>query len=103
MIIGNKRYNVETSTMLAENGTNSTADFGDWYEIFYVTKKGNFFMTYWGGAKSKYAVSSNNGRSLNDGSGARAMSKVEAEKEIFRADILHEKNVIATFGEFKEA
>lgn len=34
-IINGKRYNTETATRLFENGTGSTANFSDWYEIFY--------------------------------------------------------------------
>ena len=74
-IINGKVYNTDTAIKLFENGTGYTANFSDWYEEYYVTKKGNFFMRYWGGAMTMYAESYNNGRTKSEGSGIKVLTK----------------------------
>ncbi len=81
-IIDGKTYNTETATELFTNGTYYTANFSDWYNTYYITKKGVFFMHYWGGATTRYAKSSNNGRSRSDGSGIRVVTKEDVIKAL---------------------
>jgi len=77
-IIQGKTYNTDTSSKIAERGTGRTADFSDWFEELHVTKKGNFFVYYWGGANTQFAETFNNGRSRNEGSGIRTIDKDDA-------------------------
>jgi len=57
-IINRKVYNTETAELIGKywNGL-STNDFHYVYEELYITKKGNWFLYYSGGALSKYGES----------------------------------------------
>jgi hypothetical protein len=77
-IIDGKRYDTDTATMLCMKGTGTTANFSDWYEKLYVTRRGNFFVNFWGGANTRFAEHFNNGRSRSEGSGIRVITEAEA-------------------------
>ena len=81
-IINGKTYNTDTAIKLFSKGTGKTAGFYDWEEEYYVTKKGNFFKYYWGGAKTIYAEESDNGRSFNEGSGIKELEDMDVLEEL---------------------
>lgn len=57
-IINGKLYNTEIAELIGSNWNGcSTSDFDYCCEELYVTKKGAYFMTGEGGARSKYATS----------------------------------------------
>lgn len=102
-IIEGKTYNTDTAILLFENGTNRTADFSDWYEEYYVTKKGNFFVNYWGGATTCYAETFNNGRSRSEGSGIRVIEKLQAIKALNSDSYNLNEDAIEKYMEIEEA
>jgi hypothetical protein len=71
-IINRKVYNTETAELLGKywNGL-STNDFHYIYEELYITKKGNWFLYYSGGALSKYGEA---------GSGTEGIIPLEPEE-----------------------
>ena len=102
-IINGKIYNTETATKLFENGTGNTANFTDWYEEFYVTKKGAFFMKFWGGAMTRYSESFNNGRSRSEGRGIKVLTKEEVTKNLSNDSYNLDEIVINNYLEIEEA
>lgn len=76
-VIEGKVYNTETATKVAEywNGLGRN-DFNCIEEDLYVTKKGNWFIGYFGGANTGYSVS--NGNYATGSEGIKALSNDEA-------------------------
>jgi hypothetical protein len=79
-VINGKVYNTETATMICSRSYGQGyRDFNAWEETLYVTKKGQFFLYYWGGANSKYSVYvSTNTRS--ESSGIKLLTEDEARE-----------------------
>lgn len=102
-IIEGKTYNTETATELFTNGTGYTANFSDWYNTFYVTQKGAFFMHYWGGATTQYAESFNNGRSRSEGRGIRVLTREEVLKKLNTNSYNINEEAINKYLEIEEA
>lgn len=76
-IINKKVYNTETATLIAEttNGL-SHNDFNYIQEDLYITKKGQYFINYYGGAATCYAEK--NGQYSSEGEGIILYSNEEA-------------------------
>lgn len=76
-VIEGKLYNTETAELICEwsNGY-FCSDFEHCWENLYKTKKGNWFLYGEGGAMSKYAKSSGDGR--RGGSDITCLTKEEA-------------------------
>ena len=76
-IIDRKVYNTETSEKLAEywNGK-GRQDFNGIEETLYRTKKGVFWLHYWGGAATAYAEAGYGHKT--EGEGAKPLSEDEA-------------------------
>ena len=76
-IINGKSYNTDTATLIAEtdNGL-SHSDFKVIEEDLYKTKKGQYFISYFGGAATCYAV--RNGQWASEGRGIKLLSDTEA-------------------------
>lgn len=97
-IIDGKRYNTETATKVASywNGL-SRGEFDAIEENLYVTKNGNWFFEYYGGAGTEYSEWF--GNSASEGSGIKPLTpdevsvwleqkeEVEALEEYFSDDI----------------
>lgn len=67
-IINGLRYDTETATEVATYGNDLGGnDFRYLNEELYITKKGNWFLKYDGGAMSKYSVSEGNMHSSSSG------------------------------------
>jgi hypothetical protein len=83
-VINAKVYNTETATKVHEWSNNlSYQDFNAIEETLYLTKKGRYFIEYFGGAATRYATTSGNMSSGSEG------IKAITEKEAF--DWLQEK------------
>ena len=76
-VINKKRYNTDTAEELGHytNGR-GCSDFHAVSERLYRTKKGAFFLYYWGGAASKYSEA--HGGGYCEGDGIRPMSAEDA-------------------------
>jgi len=76
-IINKKTYNTETAILIVEtdNGR-GRSDFNGIEETLYQTKKGTFFLEYWGGAATGYSKSGGNWSS--EGRGIKVLSDDEA-------------------------
>lgn len=78
VVIKHKRYNTETATLIGEWGNGlGCGDFNAMTEKLYVTKKGSFFLYYWGGARTKYADAAWGGGRC-EGEGIRPMDASDA-------------------------
>jgi hypothetical protein len=79
-IIEGKRYDTETATAVAKwhNGRSSN-DFHYLWEELYRTPKGNWFISYDGGALTDYRESCGN-NSWSGSSGIKALSPGEAKE-----------------------
>ena len=76
-IINNKLYNTETATKVASYSNHlSTSDFNAIDETLYITKKGNWFLEYFGGALTRYCKPV--GNATGAGEGILAFSENEA-------------------------
>ena len=76
-VIEGKVYNTETATKVAEYWNQlGRGDFNAIEEDLYVTKKGNWFMYYYGGANTGYSIST--GGYASSGEGLKALSDNEA-------------------------
>jgi hypothetical protein len=77
-IIDGKRYNTETATEVDDysNGLGRN-DFRCVEETLYLTKKGAWFIRYWGGAMTEYAESCG-GNARCGGSGIKPITAEEA-------------------------
>ena len=93
-------YNTDTGILLATKGTGYTANFSDWYENLYITKKGRFFVNYWGGAATQFAERYNNGRTASEGSGICTLTKDEALDFLNDAEV---KEIAEEYFDFEEA
>jgi len=102
-IINGKTYNTETAIKLFENGTGYTANFDDWYEEYYITKKGAYFMKYWGGAKSKYAKYFNNNRNTSEGTGLIVLIRNDVIRALSNNSYNLNENAINTYLDIQEA
>lgn len=76
-VIEGKVYNTETANKVAEWDNNlGRNDFKAKEETLYRTKKGNWFLEYWGGAATEYSESY--GNMSSEGSGIIVYSENEA-------------------------
>ncbi|HCM89013.1 MULTISPECIES: hypothetical protein [Vagococcus] len=78
-IINGKAYNTETGTLLATYEYGYGMDFRKVLEELYVTKKGAYFLYYFGGPSSKYGESIGNNQ-MSESSGIKLLSKDEAKE-----------------------
>ncbi|HBM6509205.1 TPA: hypothetical protein LY796_002232 [Enterococcus faecium] len=98
-IIEGKLYNTETATLIAEYQKGNRSDFYGIEEKVYKTKKGQYFMYYWGGGCSKYReeVAS---QTYSDSEGIKLISEEEAKE--FAMEHLDAEDFIGIFGEVEE-
>ncbi|WP_142965801.1 hypothetical protein [Enterococcus casseliflavus] len=98
-IIEGKLYNTETATLIAEYRKGNRSDFYGIEEEVYITKKGQYFMYYWGGGCSKYReeVAS---RTYSDNEGIKLITGEEAKE--FATKHLNVEDFIEIFGEVEE-
>lgn len=76
-VIEKKLYNTATAEKIAEwNNGRGRADFNGIEETLYRTKKGAFFLKYWGGAATSYAEIL--GSHSSEGSGIKPLSNQES-------------------------
>lgn len=95
-IVGGKRYDTDTATLVGEYGYGNCGDFERIHEGLYRTKNGNYFVAGSGGPKTRYAVSV----SQNCWSGSSdiyPLSKGEALE--WAQDHLEPHEVEAAFGD----
>ena len=55
-IVGGKRYNTDTATLVGEYGYGNRGDFDRIHEGLYRTKNGSYFVAGSGGPKTRYSV-----------------------------------------------
>ena len=55
-IVGGKRYDTGTATLIGEYGSGGHGDFESIHEGLYRTKTGNYFVAGSGGPKTRYSV-----------------------------------------------
>lgn len=98
-IIGGKKYDTETATVICENSFGeSTSDFTYYEETLYQKKNGEFFLFGTGGAMTKY--SEGNGSSSWGSSKIIPLSWDEAKE--FVEDHGDVDDYEALFGEVEE-
>ena len=82
MVINGKVYNTETATKISSGGRSGRAsvdDFSSCSESLYRSRKGQYFLAGFGGARSKYARSAGQNGSTG-GEGIILLSDTEALK-----------------------
>lgn len=98
-IIDGKMYNTETARELIKyTNRRSSNDFEYVEETLYQTKKGSFFIKYYGGANSLYGVWANN--TGHSGSGLKVLTETEAKK--WCEKVMDADQYIEIFGEVEE-
>lgn len=98
-IIEGKLYNTETATLIAEYRKGNRTDFNGIEEEVYKTKKGQYFMYFWGGGCSKYReeVAS---QTYSDNEGIKLITEEEAKE--FAMKHLDADEFEDIFGEVEE-
>ncbi|MBO6350070.1 hypothetical protein EY688_13075 [Enterococcus casseliflavus] len=98
-IIEGKLYNTETATLIAEYRKGNRTDFNGIEEEVYKTKKGQYFMYFWGGALTEYREEVSH-RNYSDNEDIKLITEKEAKK--FAMKHLDAEDFIEIFGEVEE-
>jgi hypothetical protein len=73
-IVNRKIYDTEKAKLIAESNCSEPRNsFGFFEEYLYKTKNGNWFLMYYGGAATKYAVENSN--AWSDSTGIHPLTK----------------------------
>ncbi|EOI55532.1 hypothetical protein [Enterococcus gilvus] len=98
-IIEGKKYDTETATLVAEYRMGNRSDFKGIEEKVYQTKKGQYFLYFWGGGYTKYREEVAP-RTYSDSEGIKLITEAEARE--FAIKHLDTEDFEEIFGEVEE-